>query len=229
MPPVTLTVPVLLNTPLGLIVATVAVDLLRVPVLLKTWPLPVLLASGLVLVPARFQVPALVTTALPWKNRPPAPVVLTVPVLFQVLLPNRLPPMVVVPLVVNTPVPESVPAEPVNVVTAMSPLPLKAPPFTVSDATVDAPFAVKVPPETRICPLELVAPFTVRLPEVMLTISEESRLATAGKAEFTCTVGVPVGRSMIASWVEVGTTPRVHLVVSLHKPPELVFHSLIAV
>ncbi len=110
-PPVTATMPVLVKPPAGLTVATVAVLLLKVPVLLKTLPIPVFCCKGAVLVPARFQVPALLTTPLPLKLICPAPLEVTTPpsALVQVRESAAPPVTLVAPLVVRVPVPPRAP------------------------------------------------------------------------------------------------------------------------
>ena len=143
--------PLLLKPPLALIVATVAPLLVSVPLLLKRLPAPEFWASGLVLLPARFHVPALLITPLPLKLICPVPLMVTTPVpaLFQVLARNPVPLMLVAPpVVVSNPLPVSVPLMRLNTPPiATLPLPPSVPLNDRSTAARFAgPLAVNVPP-----------------------------------------------------------------------------------
>ena len=106
--------PVLFSDPFKLVWTMVAVDLFSVPLLLKIWPAtPLLFCRGVRSEPARFQVPALLTTPPPLKFRWPTPVMFTVPPteLFQTLMRVTAPVKLVVPVVVRVPLPVRLPAE----------------------------------------------------------------------------------------------------------------------
>ena len=150
-PPVTLTVPLLLKPPAGLIEAVAAVLLVRVPLLLNRLPLPEFCSSGAVLLPARFQVPALLITPPPLNRIWPPPFMVTMPAaaLFQVLVRVGAPVTLVAPVVVSTPLPLSEPLArlkplPIEIL----PVPPRVAPLRLTDPAVPMPMLLPASNDT---------------------------------------------------------------------------------